>query len=29
VAAASVRVDIDFIMDDARFNGRGLWITMV
>jgi hypothetical protein len=29
VAAASVRADIDFIMDDVRFNGRGLWITMV
>jgi hypothetical protein len=28
VAAASVKADIDFIMNDVRFNGRGRWITM-
>jgi hypothetical protein len=28
VAAASVKADIDFIMNDVRSNGRGRWITM-
>jgi hypothetical protein len=28
VAAASVKADTDFIMNDVRSNGRGLWITM-
>jgi hypothetical protein len=23
-----VRADIDFIVNDVRFNGRGRWITM-